>query len=971
MYSKQKRYLAAFFFAIGVYTTVTGSISVAVFDIRFGARYLPYIYILFPFINAIFSIVYIKKLPSLNKRQLFKYFMAAVIILHILGFLILKGAFGYKLLYAALLLVTLLFEENFILLGMMIVQEVSDIESIKRLLPFTSASAITGSIAAALAVNSISYVLRTEYMFLAVLVFVPIIGYAADVLLRKYRIVTEDYQTGRNGSFSETFKYIRENSFYFLLILLPAVVGIAFNINDYLYNVKASAILGSETGMVRFIGATASFRYAFALLVELLLFVRIVTRLGSFNSVKLVLVSSLLGTGLILYNGGELAAILVSKVVFSVLVMQLNLSVMQVMMSPVDRRYKDNLIILTDIVVSFTGYVLAGIISLLHSGNILDTGFISIVSAVVCIIMLVLWTMKQSSFVSALERNINLPDEGIRRLLGKTGVSGLFGHACEKIKYGSPSEIIIALDLLKYGEADRSAELLKDAFVAGSTEVRMKIIDLLMEKGNYRTIISDLFKHMDDEVLHYTLVQLYVHYREVSSSGVFETTCNKGRSVDKARMKNMALWMYGYLFEGKKDNYKLILIGLDKSGKSDDYAMALQIMKSFAGIEDEVNGIFLRRFVEKLRGYRTLLRDMVELCWIYEDRTLSCPFYLSQVFSVEYDYDIMEQVYSFYNAEEIISRFQGNKLLIPGTYTLYAAMRLGRKRALEYSETFARVVGALHGIVAEKAIISKSNHPAAELLVEEVNRLMVSVSAVAVNYLFVAYGIPPLKDIHKNLLSEGKRYLVCEMVRNSLPMKASAEILAVLYGDARETDERCIYPVLRVGDRNSTMEKLYRYVGGERTDLQFSREIDHMSSLKSVSMFKGLDVEALRQLIAISKYRNFEKGSVIIQKGGIGDSFFVLLQGQAGVFPDESGECIAIVEKGGILGELAVIDKGIRTATVKTLCSCVLLEFEGNDFNALLMRNTEVCFWVVTTLVERIRSMSNKKFDKKRGIMYH
>ena len=80
---KKARYLIAFFFAVGFYFTFLGSISISVFDIRFGAKYLPYILFLFPALNLLFSLVYMKILPKVSKRKLFRYFMLFVLLIHI------------------------------------------------------------------------------------------------------------------------------------------------------------------------------------------------------------------------------------------------------------------------------------------------------------------------------------------------------------------------------------------------------------------------------------------------------------------------------------------------------------------------------------------------------------------------------------------------------------------------------------------------------------------------------------------------------------------------------------------------------------------------------------------------------------------------------------------------------------------------------------------------------------------------
>lgn len=72
---KKAKYLSAFFFAIGFYFTFISSISISVFDMRLGAKYLPFILFIFPMLNIVFSFVYMKVLPRISKRVLFRYFI--------------------------------------------------------------------------------------------------------------------------------------------------------------------------------------------------------------------------------------------------------------------------------------------------------------------------------------------------------------------------------------------------------------------------------------------------------------------------------------------------------------------------------------------------------------------------------------------------------------------------------------------------------------------------------------------------------------------------------------------------------------------------------------------------------------------------------------------------------------------------------------------------------------------------------
>ena len=82
---------------------------------------------------------------------------------------------------------------------------------------------------------------------------------------------------------------------------------------------------------------------------------------------------------------------------------------------------------------------------------------------------------------------------------------------------------------------------------------------------------------------------------------------------------------------------------------------------------------------------------------------------------------------------------------------------------------------------------------------------------------------------------------------------------------------------------------------------------------------------SLRALALRGTQRNYKKNSVIINEGEVGESLFVLLQGEVKVYAtDESGREITYgtIEAGDYFGEMS-LDGGPRSASVITLAPCV------------------------------------------------
>jgi serine/threonine protein phosphatase PrpC len=116
----------------------------------------------------------------------------------------------------------------------------------------------------------------------------------------------------------------------------------------------------------------------------------------------------------------------------------------------------------------------------------------------------------------------------------------------------------------------------------------------------------------------------------------------------------------------------------------------------------------------------------------------------------------------------------------------------------------------------------------------------------------------------------------------------------------------------------------------ERTQ-QVTREID---TLRHVSLFRDL---TLRETVAVlSKMQSFDCGAghVLIREGERDDRLFVLVDGQLSV--SRQGQELSQLSSGAHIGEMALVSKRPRTATVTTLRPSKMLMMERADFETVL-----------------------------------
>lgn len=75
-------------------------------------------------------------------------------------------------------------------------------------------------------------------------------------------------------------------------------------------------------------------------------------------------------------------------------------------------------------------------------------------------------------------------------------------------------------------------------------------------------------------------------------------------------------------------------------------------------------------------------------------------------------------------------------------------------------------------------------------------------------------------------------------------------------------------------------------------------------------------------------------GTVLTEEGAIGKEFFFIVEGRASV--RRSGRKVALLGPGEYFGELALLDRGPRSATVVADTDMVLLNMSQRDFYGLL-----------------------------------
>ena len=133
--------------------------------------------------------------------------------------------------------------------------------------------------------------------------------------------------------------------------------------------------------------------------------------------------------------------------------------------------------------------------------------------------------------------------------------------------------------------------------------------------------------------------------------------------------------------------------------------------------------------------------------------------------------------------------------------------------------------------------------------------------------------------------------------------------------------------------------------------------MDITSYLKKSSLFSGLDANTLEKITEYFQSATFPKGSVICREGEAGDKMFIITKGEASAIKDLGfvHRELSRMHTGELFGEMALISKEKRTATVKAISDVECLEMGEDDFSQILNENPFFSQHVLRLLTNRLR----------------
>ncbi|UCD20107.1 MAG: cyclic nucleotide-binding domain-containing protein [candidate division WOR-3 bacterium] len=113
-------------------------------------------------------------------------------------------------------------------------------------------------------------------------------------------------------------------------------------------------------------------------------------------------------------------------------------------------------------------------------------------------------------------------------------------------------------------------------------------------------------------------------------------------------------------------------------------------------------------------------------------------------------------------------------------------------------------------------------------------------------------------------------------------------------------------------------------------------------------------------------YRDGEK---IIAQGEQGDCMYVVQEGEVEVYVEKGGSEVrlAVRREGDFIGEMAIFEREVRSASVRALGSARILTIDKRNFLRRIQEDPSLAFRIVQTMSGRIRELSEEVTRLKCG----
>ncbi len=143
------------------------------------------------------------------------------------------------------------------------------------------------------------------------------------------------------------------------------------------------------------------------------------------------------------------------------------------------------------------------------------------------------------------------------------------------------------------------------------------------------------------------------------------------------------------------------------------------------------------------------------------------------------------------------------------------------------------------------------------------------------------------------------------------------------------------------------------------------RHVDIPRAVDLVAELLGIDTAAAAQAVALADWVYLDAGEVLFDRGDPSDAGFLVVRGRLAAWADD--RAIGEIARGEIVGELGMLERSPRMATVIAMRDSALVRFDRDAFEHLTATHPTIMIQLARTIVRRLGE-AGETSDRARNV---
>ena len=970
----------------------------ALFLLRFGVDYLPYMYIAAGALTFVITLAYSAGLGRVEKGRFFLWIISAFAILLIVE----RAALALSLpfLYPALWLTV-----NGMggILGTFVwnlAGEVCDARQAKRLFPLFTSAGILGSVLGNAVTGFIAKLLGTDNLLFLYALLLGVSFYVTSLIAKSY--FRKEKALGQPANLLDDlragFDFVRISPLMRLIAYSSVLFSILFFTMTFPFNKVVTTSFSDEAGVAGFFGLFNSVTTAATFFISLFLANRIFTRLGIINSVFLMPLAYLFGFGVFALRY-DLSGASIARFVQLVILAGIAGTAWNALFNVVPSQKRGQVLAFNNGVPSQLGVVLSGLL-LIIADKVFTVQQIFMIGAFVALVCAALvWRMRAAyakALVDALRagrlevfsvneaafsgfqsdsaaldvalRALQDSKATTRRLaaemLGRMESDLAIPHLIRVLSDPEPpvraaavsslgmlyadstvQEIILSLDDSDHQVREEALTVISKLKVTPPPELIAKVSHLMINDPSLsvqtKAIIAlSKLGHVDEAISNLTS-RLNSKDPGIRTSAL-ETASELARNLKSSFPTNL-------IMSSIEDSSPIIRgAAIAALGSLSDQSVSKLLIKYLTDPDPRVRN----QAAESLRRRN------------HESRPLVLEIFKTENGSVDSALDALapghpESLFPLreYARREIIRarKLRNQSASIPS-----------RGRATEFLGNYLRVQASLCEGRLIKTVGLFGDMHTMELIRKSMNGTNIENRAAALEALETIGDKELAKSVVSLLEEESQASNTSDVI--ALLLKSTDPWLRVLaLCSTSELGLREFIPLLHQLKSGPDL-LLSEAALGALTQFGEEKQMDTLKTvsilerimlLREIPIFAELSPEDLKLVAEVAREEWYPQNTDIFHQGDEGNMMFVIVDGRLQVVRNTDGKDQLLAERGpgDFLGEMAIIESAPRSATLHTQSEVRVLAIDDETFKGILRERPNVSFAVMRNLSRRLREM--------------